>query len=294
MEILSGDPFTYSPDGTGSTLAYDDSLSADLGHNGDLSWVGPTRDQLDSPTNDRNMVMWSWCGGVYDNTVEGINVYLSAMDQLETDYPMVTFVYMTGHLPSPGEDDYANLRARNDQIRDYCRTHDKVLFDFADIESYDPDGTYFFDQHAHDDCSYDGGNWADQWCAVHPGQCPTCAGCAHSHCLNCLQKGRAFWWMMARLAGWNGDAESPTPTAIPTATPTAGLADTPTPTVCGMEEGWYDFDGNFEVDARDLLIILEAISARESNPDVNCDGVCDKLDLCQWCQNWRLTIDPSR
>lgn len=27
---------------------------------------------------------------------------------------------------------------------------------------------------------------------------------AHSRPLNGALKGRAFWWMMARLAGWNG------------------------------------------------------------------------------------------
>ena len=31
---------------------------------------------------------------------------------------------------------------------------------------------------------------------------------AHSHCLNCYQKGKAFWWMMARIAGWDGNITS--------------------------------------------------------------------------------------
>jgi len=31
-----------------------------------------------------------------------------------------------------------------------------------------------------------------------------CDSCAHSHRLNCVLKARAFWWMMARLAGWDG------------------------------------------------------------------------------------------
>ncbi|MCB9784087.1 MAG: hypothetical protein H6751_14075 [Candidatus Omnitrophica bacterium] len=238
MEMLAGDPFTYSLNGSGNTLAYDDTLWADLGYEGDLTWVDTTRTQLNSPGNDRNMVMWSWCGGVYDNTEPGINAYLNAMNQLETDFPTVTFVYMTGHLPTPEEDDWSNLRARNNQIRSYCAANGKILFDFADIESYDPDGAYFFDQHAHDDCSYDGGNWADQWCAAHPGQCPSCTECAHSHCLNCLQKGRAFWWMMARLAGWDGGSGTTTPTATSTATPTSGgPTHTPTTTLTPTAEG---------------------------------------------------------
>jgi len=167
----------------------------DLGHNGDTSWVPPTRSWLDAHP-DYNLVMWSWCGGCSDNTEEGINIYLNATSQLEQDYPDVIFIYMTGHLDGTGPE--GNLYARNDQIRDYCNANHKVLFDFADIESYDPDGNYYPD--ASDACE-----WCYDWCDVNP--CPDC-GCAHSHCFNCYQKGKAWWWMMARIWGWNPDQDS--------------------------------------------------------------------------------------
>jgi hypothetical protein len=87
-----------------------------------------------------------------------------------------------------------------------------VLFDFADIESYDPDGNYFLDKYADDHCNYDSdgngtrdANWAEEWSAANPGQCSSCS-CAHSHPLNCDLKGKAFWWMMARLAGWEAES----------------------------------------------------------------------------------------
>ena len=267
MEIIVGtigDPYTFNEGGTGNALDYYDpylnGAYEDLGHNGDLAWEGITRTQLNSPSNDRNFVMWSWCGGVYDNTEAGIQIYLDAMNQLEIDYPSVTFVYMTGHLPSPGEDDWTNLRNRNNQIRNYCNSNGKVLFDFADIESYNPDGVYFFDQGAHDNCDYNSGNWADEWCAAHPGQCPPsdlCNNdweeCAHSRCLNCLQKGRAFWWMMARLAGWDGSASTPVPTSTPTemspptptstATETQPLPNTPTRTPTGQPTATFTHTG---------------------------------------------------
>jgi len=167
----------------------------DLGHNGDTSWVPPTRSWLDSHP-EYNMIMWSWCGGCSDNTEEGINTYLNAMNGLEQDYPGVTFIYMTGHLDGSGPE--GNLYARNNQIRDYCLASDKVLFDFADIESYDPDGIYYPD--ASDACE-----WCYDWCAIYT--CPSC-GCAHSHCFNCYLKGKAWWWMMARIWGWNPDQDS--------------------------------------------------------------------------------------
>lgn len=165
-------------------------VSDDLGTGGDLSWEYPMRFHLtDHP--EVNVAMISWCGGVSTNSETGIDIYLNAFDQMEQDFPSVTFVYMTGHLDGTGDD--GNLRLRNNQIRQFCRDNGKVLFDFADIESYDPDGVRYPD--GSDACE-----WCYDWCAAQT--CPSCGSCAHSHCFNCYQKGKAFWWMMARVTGW--------------------------------------------------------------------------------------------
>jgi hypothetical protein len=165
-------------------------VSDDLGHNGDTSWAPVTRNYLDGHPGEIEVVMWSWCGGVSDNTVEGINTYLNTMSTLEAEYPGVIFVYMTGHLDGSGEE--GNLRARNNQIRAYCAANNKVLFDFADIESYDPDEVFYPDE-------TDACQWCVDWCADHT--CPGCSGCAHSHCYNCYLKGKAFWCLMAAIMG---------------------------------------------------------------------------------------------
>ncbi len=184
----------------------------DLGHNGDTSWVPPTRTWLDAHP-DYNVAMWSWCGGCSDNTEEGINIYLNAMSGLEQDYPDVIFIYMTGHLNGGGPE--GNLYVRNNQIRAYCADSGKILFDFADIESYDPDGNYY-------PYESDGCGWCYDWCASHT--CPSC-GCAHSHCFNCYLKGKGFWWMMASVSGWNPSQDSPFIRADANANSTIAMSD---------------------------------------------------------------------
>ena len=52
----------------------------DLGHTGDTSWAPPTRTYLDAHP-ECNMAMFSWCGGVSDNSEVGINIYLAKMEE---------------------------------------------------------------------------------------------------------------------------------------------------------------------------------------------------------------------
>jgi hypothetical protein len=188
-QIMTGIAEVYAEDNFYDPPPFHE-VSDDLGGTGDTTWAPGTRTYLDAHP-ECNMAMFSWCGGCSDNTEAGINIYLAKMEELEADYPGVIFIYMTGHLDGTGID--GNLYARNNQIRAYCNANDKILFDFADIESYDPDGNYYPDET--DYC-----NWCTDWCATHT--CPEC-GCAHSQCFNCYQKGKAWWWMMARISGWN-------------------------------------------------------------------------------------------
>jgi hypothetical protein len=165
---------------------------------------GIQRTQAVADTGNYDYSMWSWCGQVSGASEAYITEYLTVMTNFETQYPDMRFILMTGHTDGSGID--GTLHIRNEQIRQYAIDHGMVLFDFADIESWDPDGqTWYLPLGCTDYGSYDGGDWPAEWCTDHPGHplCDSCS-CAHSQSLICNLKGRAFWWMMARLAGWPG------------------------------------------------------------------------------------------
>lgn len=186
-------------------------MSGDLGNPDRTTWAVRTREYLNNQYhNDVNVIMWSWCGQASSASEEDINTYLNLMNQLEIDFPNINFVYMTGHLDGSGLT--GNLHLRNEQIRNFCRINNKYLFDFADIECYDPDGKYYGDKNPNDGCKYDSdgngsldANWAIEWQSSHTEgvdwyQCSS----AHSQPLNANQKAYAAWWLWATIAGWKG------------------------------------------------------------------------------------------
>ena len=184
--------------------------ASDLGNPNRTAWEAATRNYLNNPTNnDVNVVIWSWCGQVSSATQNDINTYLNLMSGLENDFPHVKFVYMTGHLDGTGVG--GNLNQRNEQIRNYCLANGKTLYDFSDIESYNPDGNYYLDKLANDNCDYDSDgngsldkNWAVDWQNSHILNVDwyNCSA-AHSKPLNGNLKAYAAWWLWAKLAGWN-------------------------------------------------------------------------------------------
>jgi hypothetical protein len=163
----------------------------------DLYWETPegvqrTQDTLDHF--DVNLSTWAWCQQLDYFSANDVQRYLDTMNDLEAANPEVRFIYMTGNAQAEGKAGY-NRHLRNEQIRNFCRENGKILFDFGDLDSW-----YNNELHTY---SYDG--------HIVPSEHPRHRGdeAAHTTYQSCEQKGRAVWWMLARLAGWSGPKTNP-------------------------------------------------------------------------------------
>ncbi len=168
-----------------------------------------------------NVFFWMFCAELsfdYDQQ-DVMDNYLLPMQQLEALYPDVTFIYSTGHLD--GDAAGSQLHANNALIRQFCEDNNKILYDFADIEKYDPDGTYYGDRHPTDAGNYDYNNdgatsedngdpahpingdhnWAIDWANSHTeGVDWFDCEAAHTYPVNANMKACAAWNLFIEIA----------------------------------------------------------------------------------------------
>lgn len=128
-----------------------------------------------------------------------MRTYIDAFEYYISNFSETTFFFSTGPIDGSnnlGENGYQRF-LKHEFIRNHVQSLNKVLFDYADILSYNNageqavtiwDGHTYPIIHPDNDAEYDGGE-----------------GSCHISEEGCLRIGKALWWMLARIAGWDGN-----------------------------------------------------------------------------------------
>ncbi len=201
--------------------------ASDLSRN-ETAFIQATRNYLDDAANARiNVIMWSWCNiAGHDPEIN----YLPGMGKLISEYGpggskigngqgqrenAVTFIFMTGHANYGGNVGDKKPKNQADLITEYCINNKQYCLDYYAIDTHDMEGNYWED--ANDDANSDsyGGNFYKDWQEAHtkgtdwfdnrstPGG-EVIFGAHNSQHITANRKAFAMWWILARIAGWDG------------------------------------------------------------------------------------------
>ena len=138
-----------------------------------------------------------------DNTLTGnsvsLHTYLQAVDDYNAHDPETVTFFTTG----PVDGDHGNEAGyqrylKHEAIRSYVESVGGVLFDYADILCWDGGIQYMDSWDGHDFQNGDP-DLAEGGEGYNPGE----GGC-HISQDACVKLAKAMWWMLARIAGWDG------------------------------------------------------------------------------------------
>jgi hypothetical protein len=200
----------------------------DLSQSNESGFVQATRDYLDNPDNaEINVIMWSWCS-ISGHNVEGN--YLPGMEKLIGEYGIggtkigtgegkrvnpVTFIFMTGHAEG---DNIGEGRPKNQAqlIIDFCNLNHQFCLDYYGIDTHDLLGNYWDDANDNGESAKYGGNFYHDFQNEYsvgngyyenktsPGG-EVSYGQHNDQHITANRKAYAMWYILARIAGWNGE-----------------------------------------------------------------------------------------
>lgn len=194
----------------------------------ETAFIQTTRNFLDDPVNSNiNVVMWSWCN------IAGHKVtkhYLPGMDSLIAEYGPggskigdgegkrkipVTFIFMTGHANAGDNNGVGNPEDQAKLITGYCEKNHQYCLDYYSIDTHDMSDNYWKDAGDNGNSALYGGNFYMDWQNNHkmgidwyenrksPGGEVT-FGAHNTQHITANRKAFAMWWILARIAGWDG------------------------------------------------------------------------------------------
>jgi len=198
----------------------------------ETAFIQTTRNYLDAPENATvNVVMWSWCNIAGHDPASN---YLPGMDSLISEYGPggsrigsgegqrelpVSFIYMTGHANKDANTGPLNPMEQALLITDSCLRNQRFCLDYYSIDTHDMEDNYYEDAGDDGDSDSYGGNFYLDWQNAHvlgedyyenkrtPGG-DVATGAHNSQHITANRKAYAFWWILARIAGWNGAPSS--------------------------------------------------------------------------------------
>jgi len=144
-----------------------------------------------------NVAMFVWCYDMNNYPQDSVQLYLDSMAAFEKRFPDIIWVYTTGNAQGGGENGVRRYQ-NNEMIRDWVRENpdeNRVLYDFADLDAWHFNETT--SQWSQGTFEYGGQTYPTE----HPEFQEEVI--AHTTAESCLQKGKATWYLMARIAGWN-------------------------------------------------------------------------------------------
>ncbi len=200
-----------------------DEDAADLSRN-ETAFIQATRNFLDDPANsDVNIIMWSWCDisshNVADNYLPGMTTLISEYSpggsEVTSERPAVTFIFMTGHATTNNNTGTRRPKPQAEEIIAYCEANHQFCLDYYSIDTHDMDDNYWED--TGDDgnsSSYEGNFYSDYQSSYAEGEywyenktTPNGSvdeGAHNTQHITANRKAYAMWWILARIAGWDG------------------------------------------------------------------------------------------